>query len=310
MRKRALFLLALLLAAAHAQARPHFLITPISYGPPGQNIVVPYAVNNLGQVTGLLAVSNPGLDWYPFFYSRGTVMPIFSAGGQSPGYAINNHGTIVGGSTTDVGSFIWLRGASNTTFFGPPNSFASDINNGGTVVGGPPAYMYKNGVLTDLGLGPSSNAISINNSGQIVGGDAGGAFLWQNGQRISLPLAGAVAINNKGDVLGYIQDAPGGPLRLVLYKNGQIENIVFPSNVMNFSASDLNDEDHVVGSVIDASQTERPFFWNGTFYDLNSLIPPNSDWVLQRASGINDREQIVGEGTLNGLTLGFILAPQ
>ena len=43
------------------------------------------------------------------------------------------------------------------------------------------------------------------------------------------------------------------------------------------------------------------FLWrNGHFIRLNSLLPPNSGWVLQKAYAINDAGQIVGEGKLNG----------
>jgi len=42
--------------------------------------------------------------------------------------------------------------------------------------------------------------------------------------------------------------------------------------------------------------------------DLNSLIPAGSGWELQRAAGINDAGQIVGTGTINGQTHGFLLS--
>lgn len=48
---------------------------------------------------------------------------------------------------------------------------------------------------------------------------------------------------------------------------------------------------------------------NGQMQDLNALIPLNSGWVLQSASGINDTGQIVGFGTLNGVLTGFLLTP-
>jgi len=39
--------------------------------------------------------------------------------------------------------------------------------------------------------------------------------------------------------------------------------------------------------------------------DLNDLIPAGSGWFLQRATGINDRGQIVGFGRHNGQTAVF-----
>jgi uncharacterized membrane protein len=46
---------------------------------------------------------------------------------------------------------------------------------------------------------------------------------------------------------------------------------------------------------------------NGQLQDLNDLIPANSVWVLGAASGINDRGEIVGTGTINGETHGYLL---
>jgi probable HAF family extracellular repeat protein len=43
--------------------------------------------------------------------------------------------------------------------------------------------------------------------------------------------------------------------------------------------------------------------------DLNSLIPAGSGWVLNDAYGINERGQIVGDGTINGQSLAFLLTP-
>ena len=304
MGKLASFLLALpVLAATHAQAQPHFSIQAITYGQPGQMLVAPQAINNRGQVTGTLF----GSDDFPFFYSGGQVTPIITVAGDSVGLAINNHGQVVGGGDAGQGPFIW---PGTTAPFGSLNSFAEDINDSGIVVGGPPAFVYQGSVLTDLGLGPDSVATGINNSGRIVGISNSGAFLWRNGKVTTLPLVAAYAINNAGDVLGSIQKG-SGPFRPVLYKHGQIRHIVIPLNTVLVSMTSINERDEVVGVVEDASfTTTTPFLWNGTFYDLNSLIPPHSGWVLREAAGINERGQIVGSGRLNGLDLGYILTPE
>lgn len=41
--------------------------------------------------------------------------------------------------------------------------------------------------------------------------------------------------------------------------------------------------------------------------DLNSLIDPNSGWILQDATAINDNGQIAGFGLFNGQTRAFLL---
>jgi len=46
--------------------------------------------------------------------------------------------------------------------------------------------------------------------------------------------------------------------------------------------------------------------------DLNSLITPGTTWTLNRAYAINDANQIVVHGTLNGQSgqpHGFLLTP-
>jgi len=44
----------------------------------------------------------------------------------------------------------------------------------------------------------------------------------------------------------------------------------------------------------------------GTMVDLNTRIDATG-WVLREATGINGKGQIVGNGTLNGVQLGFVL---
>ncbi|MGA2647890.1 MAG: hypothetical protein ABSF15_24595 [Candidatus Sulfotelmatobacter sp.] len=55
----------------------------------------------------------------------------------------------------------------------------------------------------------------------------------------------------------------------------------------------------------------RAFIWEPRrgMRDLNMLIPV-SDWVLNSVSDINVWGQIVGSGTLNGESHGFLLTPQ
>ena len=44
--------------------------------------------------------------------------------------------------------------------------------------------------------------------------------------------------------------------------------------------------------------------------DLNSLIAPSSGWTLQCATAVNDKGQIVGDGTNpSGQTDAFLLTP-
>ncbi len=54
----------------------------------------------------------------------------------------------------------------------------------------------------------------------------------------------------------------------------------------------------------------RAFIWQtGVLTDLNTLIPPDSGWVLTIATSINDNGQIAGAGTVAGQRHAFLLTP-
>jgi len=43
--------------------------------------------------------------------------------------------------------------------------------------------------------------------------------------------------------------------------------------------------------------------------DLNTLLPSDSGWILSNATAINNVGQIVGPGSYQGATRGFVLTP-
>ena len=50
---------------------------------------------------------------------------------------------------------------------------------------------------------------------------------------------------------------------------------------------------------------------NGTFQNLNNLIPPGSGFTLNAATAINDNGQIVANGSnATGQTHAFLLTPR
>ena len=73
-------------------------------------------------------------------------------------------------------------------------------------------------------------------------------------------------------------------------------------------AYSINNVGQVVGYASTTSGTSDAFLYSGgVMVDLNSLLPPNSGWQLQLATGINDSGQIAGYGTINGQTHAFLL---
>jgi probable HAF family extracellular repeat protein len=146
-------------------------------------------------------------------------------------YGINSAGKIVGGSDTGqpipfpqafappvpgMHACLWDKGQVRDLGALHPNegSEAYGINDKAQVVGrsGNNAFLWQNGVFTDLGPGAAYN---INNSGAVIGD----TFLWRNGARTPLvnllpPNSGwqiteGRDINDAGEIVGTGVLAPG-----------------------------------------------------------------------------------------------------
>ncbi len=243
----------------------------------------------------------------------------FNGVGGSYAYGINDRGQVVGTSDIDVQghshAFLWdrrhrfqdlgsLRGA---------NSTATAINDRGQVVGSSiDAFLWdRRHGLQDLGslggLGGSA-AAAINDRGQVVGGSNDHAFLWdaRHGLQDLGNLPGAVStyatgINDVGQVVG------GSYIQLPYYRTFYHGFLWDAQNgfqdLGNFRAFGINDAGQVVGD----SAQHAFLYQGGTLTDLNGLLPPDSGWMLEQARAINDAGQIVGYGSINGRTHGFLL---
>ena len=86
---------------------------------------------------------------------------------------------------------------------------------------------------------------------------------------------------------------------------------------MSFSAGyAINDVGQVVGWAYPTPQCEmklgRAMIWDQVrgMQDLNDLLPPDSRWILHKATGINNDGDIVGCGTFDGRQQAFMLTPE
>jgi probable HAF family extracellular repeat protein len=212
---------------------------------------------------------------------------------------------------TDTHAFLWDKGKlTDLGTLGGSTSFAFVINDGGQIVGqsditvaldptfGIPqfhGFVWVRGAMKDLGDifgGHFNYANSVNDRGEIVGaadltGDlTGHAFMIQAGTLNDLGTvpgdtnSAAFSVNSRGQVVGTSSLSFSPP---------------FGPPVLNFQCP-----------------CHAAIWEDGMVTDLNTLIPAGSGWQLLDALAINDRGQIVGDGTLNnGLSYrAFLLTPQ
>ena len=136
--------------------------------------------------------------------------------------------------------------------------------------------------MVDLGWGNNSRAIAINNNGQILGVNS--VFLNHNNEFIYSPSIG-------------------------------MQTIPIFSGALDVFSSDMNNNGEVVGEgdvIVAGIGTTHAFVYTsgGGTVDLNTLIDPNSGWILEQATAMNDSGQIVGIGiNPSGATDAFLLTP-
>jgi len=244
-----------------------------------------------------------------------TATPLGSLGGaMTSGFAINAAGQVTGESATPDGAihaFVYSDGvmADLGTLPGSSDSHGYGINAAGQVTGssGQQAFVYSNGVMTNLGAA-TTNGFGINNSGQITGYGITGiglsqAFLYSNGvvTYIGNPLRIAVtlgqAINDSSEITGVSGSTrfQGDPF---LYSNGVLTFI----SVGVGGAYGINSAGQITGDMGKGpvgSVTFPPghafLYSNGAVTDLG-ILPGTVESV---GYGINDLAQVVGRSGLD-----------
>lgn len=274
-----------------------------------------YAINNSGQVIGSYADATGS---HGFLYSGGT-MTTFAAGVSLNG--INASGTVVGSNNGQA--FVYSNGVMTGLSIWSGNSSANAINASGQITGSAllngaqHAYLYDNGVVTDLfpldSMAPPgtqrASGIGINDQGQVVGnmttGGFGGFFSYDHG--VLKSHGGDVTasdINNSGQIVG-TDDA--SVLRAFVFQNNAYTLLPTLGGFYTYGRG-INDAGDVVGSSQAGYGDLHAFLYtNGGISDLNDLIDPMLGWTLTDAADINDLGQIVGQGTIGGQTHAFVL---
>ena len=276
-------------------------IVPIS---PFVGSINPVAINDNGVVAGRADIGGGPRA----FYFDGTLHILPTLGGtlQAGATGINNNGVIVGSSfitnNNYIEAFMYDGTIHDLGNFGGNGGGASGINNSGIIVGSAfsanpstsRGFVY-NGSLQVFG-DPFTAPFAISDNGLITGryqtpiGDNG--FFYDGTMHDLGPSVTGRAVNSLGQAAGAIGQH-------AFYYDGTVHDLGTLSGTHS-QAFGINEQSQVVGSS-DAQGTNgsHAFLYDIVhgMVDLNSLIAPSSGWVLQSATAINERGEIVGFGT-------------
>ena len=241
------------------------------------------AINNAGQVVGYTKIT--GMD-QPFLWANGTVTWLGLSGGfAGQAFGINANGQIIG----VIGG---LTGSTN----------------------GSDATLWANGTVTNVSstLHGFSSGSGINSSGQVVGttgptgsdscgGNLQNAFIWSGGTISTLDPSTtvnsyAVAINDAGDAVGYVQSPPACVSQASLFASGTTTILPQPpggDSSTQAAANAINNTGQIVGYIFTPTTAANTavLWYNGTVTALRGM---------GQAYGINNTGQIVGLITIAG----------
>ena len=264
--------------------------TMIDLGTLGGTESVAFGINSLGIVVGRADTAEPGVSraflWDP---STDDIEDLGMPPGPSVARSINDSGEVVGTARdaigfdqafyrTQEGFIVFFSDFSpgDATSDGVALGYAGNTNMAGTFFSPAQAFKFggETGLLALEDLDSTSFVYDMNSLNQAVGsvGSNGSeqASLWVFSALTDLGTLG------------------GSESR----------------------ARAINDVMQIVGSANTSSEIEHAFLWQlDVMIDLNDGLPPSSDWELVSARDINETEQIVGSGSIDGETHAFLLTP-
>lgn len=193
------------------------------------------------------------------------------AGGDSQANALNNDATVVGWSMvgSDRHAFMWTESAG----------------------------------MVDLAPDSSADALDINERGHVTGYRNNRAYVWDAGtlrlleQPPGFPRGYGMAINDRGQVAGRVASTTGNAERLVRWTaDGEVEVLggVGEDNEM----LGINNDGTVVGIGVPGSGPPRGVVHREDI-GLRALtdLLDSDDWAIIAAFDVNDRGQIVAQGS-------------
>jgi probable HAF family extracellular repeat protein len=238
--------------------------------------------------------------------------------------------------TTQTHAFVWQEGRMrDLKTLGGPDAWADFINRRGQVAGfsftnsvpnqttGIPStdpFLWDSGAMIDLGTlgGTLGFPVALNNRGQVIGQSnlAGDniydPFLWDGGKLFDLYTYGtggnflnAFAINDAGEIAGNALFV-GGKVDAAVWRNGVVTELGTLLGDQTSAAFALNSRGQIVGGSCASVRCDsliRAVLWeDGQIFDLNTLIPPQSGFLLVETDAIDDDGEIAGNGFPSGCT--------
>lgn len=270
---------------------------------PGGKNSFGHGVNSAGQVVGSSEIVIDGRTYTHAFmtgangqmHDLGTLSQ--GVAGMSEAFAISESGYVTGHTTVgNAGGLQAFRIGANGRMEalgmlrGGASSVGRDINEAGAVAGT---------VRMDYG---AHRAFLFTDDGGMIGLG-------------TLPTGNAtygMGLNNRNEVVGYGDLGDGSQHAFFWSESRGLLDLGTPFGAVGSLAHDLNAHSEIVGSHRTRTGETRATLWrllDDEVIDLNTLLPPNSGWLLTEALGINDAGQIVGTGRYNGQTHGFRLSP-
>lgn len=309
----------LMAAAMAAVAGPIYTLGDL--GTLGGSSAMATGLNDQGQAVGTM------LDPYGYMHAFSSTGQLNSTASEAEAAGINNAGQIAGTQFFNAQAYatVWNNGVAST--LGGAGSFALAIDNSGDVAGmlvnngQGNAFVTQNGTVIDLGTfdgGSWSSAYALNDQGQAAGYGmiANGVFrgfIWTPGQGYTAlgTLGGfssyAMAINSAGEVAGSSQIASCYSHAFV--SNGTSMTDLGTLGGVSSYAYGINDAGNVVGYSWTAGNTTTDGFLQqgGVMFDINSLLIDAPGWQVTALYGINNSNQVVGVGVLDGVEHAVLL---